>query len=49
MNPKTPLALSLNFFKRLIDLDQKILILDKNVPEVLRREAKRYLIARKSH
>ncbi len=27
MNPKTPLALSLNLFKRLIDLDLKMLIL----------------------
>jgi hypothetical protein len=49
MNPKTPLALSLNFFKRLIDLDLKVLIRDKNVPEVLRREAKRYLAAKTSH
>lgn len=47
MNPKTPLALSLNFFKRLIDMDMKILVRDKNVPEILRREAKRYLAARK--
>ena len=47
MNPKTPLALTLNFFKRLIDMDLKILVRDKNVPEILRREAKRYLTARK--
>ena len=37
MNPKTPLALSLNLFKRLMDLDLKILVRDKNVPEILRR------------
>ncbi|MDR3672083.1 MAG: hypothetical protein P4L36_14645 [Holophaga sp.] len=49
MNPKTPLALSLNFFKRLIDLDLKILVRDKNVPEILRREAKRYLAIKALH
>jgi hypothetical protein len=49
MNPKTPLALSLNFFKRLIDLDLKILVRDKNVPEILRREAKRYLTIKTTH
>lgn len=46
MNPKTPLALALNSFKRLIDMDLKILEKDKNVPEVLRREARRYLTSR---
>lgn len=46
MNPKTPLALALNSFKRLIDMDLKILERDKNVPEVLRREARRYLSTR---
>jgi hypothetical protein len=49
MNPKTPLALSLNFFKRLIDLDLKVLVRDKNVAEILRREAKRYLAVKTSH
>jgi len=49
MNPKTPLALSLNFFKRLIDMDLKILVRDKNVAEILRREAKRYLATKTSH
>jgi len=49
MNPKTPLALSLNFFKRLIDFDIKALVVDKNVREVLRREAKRYLTAKTGH
>ena len=43
LNPKTPLAISLNFLKRLIDMDMKLLVKDKNVAEVLRREAKRYL------
>jgi hypothetical protein len=49
MNPKTPLALSLNHFKRLIDFDIKALTLDKNVREILRREAKRYLTSKTSH
>ena len=49
MNPKTPLALSLNFFKRLIDMDLKMLVRDKNVAEILRREAKRYLTAKTSN
>jgi len=49
MNPKTPLALSLNFFKRLIDMDLKILVRDKNVTEVLRREAKRFMESKTSH
>lgn len=49
MNPKTPLALSLNFLKRLIDLDLKNLSVDKNVAEILRREAKRYLAAKSGH
>jgi pentose-5-phosphate-3-epimerase len=46
LNPKTPLALSLNFFKRLIDMDLKMLVRDKNVAEVLRREVKRFLAAK---
>jgi hypothetical protein len=49
MNPKTPLAIALNLFKRLIDLDLKILVRDKGVPEILRREAKRYLTAKTTH
>jgi len=43
-NPKTPLAISLNFCRRLIDLDLKLLAQDRNVAEILRREAKRYLL-----
>jgi hypothetical protein len=46
LNPKTPLAISLNALKRLIDLDLKLLVRDKNVAEVLRREAKRYLVSK---
>ena len=48
MNPKPPLAISLNFFKRLIDMDLKILVRDKGVAEILRREAKRYLTLKTS-
>ena len=46
LNPKTPLAISLNFLKRLIDMDLKLLVKDKNVAEILRREAKRMLAAK---
>jgi hypothetical protein len=43
LNPKTPLPISLNMFKRLIDVDLKIVMRDKNLAEILRREVKRYL------
>jgi hypothetical protein len=43
LNPKTPIAISLNLLKRLIDMDLKLLMKDKGVAEILRREAKRYL------
>jgi hypothetical protein len=43
LNPKTPIAISLNLLKRLIDMDLKLLMKDKGVAEVLRREAKRFL------
>ena len=33
--------MALTHFKRLYDADMKLLIKDRNVPEVLRREAKR--------
>lgn len=46
LNPKTPLAISLNHLKRLIDMDLKLLVKDKNVAELLRREAKRYLASK---
>ena len=46
MNPKTPLGISLNHLKRLIDMDLKLLVKDKNVAEILRREAKRYLTSK---
>jgi hypothetical protein len=43
MNPKTPVGIALNHMKRLIDMDLKLLVKDKNVSELLRREAKRAL------
>jgi hypothetical protein len=43
MNPKTPIAISLNLLKRLVDIDLKLLMRDKGVAEILRREAKRKL------
>ena len=46
MNPKTPIGISLNHLKRLIDMDLKLLVKDKNVSEILRREAKRHLAAK---
>lgn len=41
MNPRTPLPVAMTHFKRLIESDMKLLIKDRNVPELLRREAKR--------
>ena len=43
MNPRTPLPVAMNQLKRLIDTDMKLLMKDRNVPELLRREAKRML------
>jgi hypothetical protein len=48
LNPKTPLAIALNLFKRLVILDLKLLMRDKGVPEILRREVKRFLDAKNS-
>ncbi|MBK9795635.1 MAG: hypothetical protein IPP58_03930 [Holophagaceae bacterium] len=41
MNPRTPLPVALTHFKRLYESDMKLLIKDRNVAELLRREAKR--------
>ena len=41
MNPRTPLPVALTHFKRLFESDLKLLMKDRNVPELLRREAKR--------
>jgi hypothetical protein len=43
MNPKTPLPIAMTHFKRLMESDMKLIMKDKNVPEMLRREAKRLL------
>jgi hypothetical protein len=40
-NPKTPLALSLNFLNRLNDRDLRGVSIDRNVPEPLRLAAKK--------
>jgi len=41
MNPRTPLPVAMTHFKRLFESDLKLLMKDRNVPELLRREAKR--------
>ncbi|HJV23759.1 MAG TPA: hypothetical protein VJ570_13735 [Holophagaceae bacterium] len=46
MNPKTPLPIAMTHFKRLMEADIKLIMKDKNVPEMLRREAKRLLEAK---
>ncbi|WP_052571699.1 hypothetical protein [Geothrix fermentans] len=43
LNPRTPLPLAMTHFKRLLESDMKLLVKDRNVAELLRREAKRYL------
>lgn len=42
-NPKTPLAVSLNFLHRINDRDIKMLAIDRNVPEPLRIAARKRL------
>jgi hypothetical protein len=43
-NPKTPVALSMNFLNRLSEKDLKMLSTNKNVPEVLRVTARRKVV-----
>ncbi|GLH67124.1 hypothetical protein [Geothrix edaphica] len=43
LNPRTPLPLAMTHFKRLLESDMKLLVKDRNVAELLRREAKRFL------
>jgi hypothetical protein len=43
MNPRTPLPVAMTHFKRLYESDMKLLVKDRNVAELLRREAKRLL------
>jgi len=41
MNPRTPLPVAMTHLKRLFESDMKLLMKDRNVAELLRREAKR--------
>jgi hypothetical protein len=43
-NPKTPVALSMNLMARLIEKDLKLLSTDRNVPDVLRTQARRKMV-----
>jgi hypothetical protein len=47
-NPKVPPGLSLKYLPRLTDLDLKLLTKDRNVSELLRREARKVYEARHS-
>jgi hypothetical protein len=44
-NPKTPLAMSLNFMSRLSSRDLQMLAVDRNVPEPLRIAARKRVVA----
>jgi hypothetical protein len=46
VNPKTPPGLAITLIVRLLDFDLKMLLKDKNVSEVVRREARRIWEAR---
>ena len=46
-NPKTPVALSMNLMARLSEKDLKLLSTDRNVPDVLRTQAKRKMSVEK--
>ena len=41
LNPRTPLPVAMTHFKRLFERDLKLLMKDRNVADLLRREAKR--------
>jgi hypothetical protein len=43
LNPRTPLPLAMQFYRRLNETDLKLMQRDKNIAEVLRREAKKWL------
>src|SRR2546428_3552121 len=43
-NPKTPVAMSMNFLSRLNDRDLRMLSMDRNVPEVLRITARKKIV-----
>src|SRR6185436_15322130 len=40
-NPKTPIAVSMNLLQRLNDKDLKMLVTDRNIPDVVRTAAKK--------
>jgi hypothetical protein len=42
-NPRTPLALAMNFITRLNPRDMKTIAVDKNVPEVIRKHAQKFV------
>ncbi len=42
-NPRTPLPIAMNQMKRINEFDLKLMQRDRNIPELLRREAKRIL------
>jgi hypothetical protein len=44
-NPKTPLAMSMNFLSRLNDRDLNQLSVDRNVPETLRITARKKILS----
>ena len=44
-NPKTPLAMSMNFLSRLNDRDLTLLSMDRNIPEPLRVAARKRVVA----
>jgi len=43
-NPKTPVALSMNFLPRLIDRDLRMLSSNRNVPDILRVTARKKVV-----
>lgn len=43
MNPRTPLPVAMTHLKRLFESDMKLLVKDRNVAELLRREARRMM------
>jgi hypothetical protein len=47
-NPRTPLAIALNHLKRMHEFDLKLMSSDRNLAELLRREARR-MVAHKDH
>ncbi len=48
-NPRTPVALSLNFLNRILTRDLKVLGSNKNVPDVIRTMASRMYLKRSGH